>query len=132
MTPRRTPTIATKLAAVDHIKYEQFCRMEGRTKTEVARAAILYYMKAKETEKLDEHQAAIEKRFRRMENRLAGVLGEIRRRHLRAGASFRTRTDDEIRKKLFHECYVSGVRKMHDKLKPGGRRPKSDSWRLVA
>ena len=118
MTPRRTPTIATKLAAVDHIKYEQFCRMEGRTKTEVARAAILYYMKAKETEKLDEHQAAIEKRFRRMENRLAGLLVKLGVGIYGLEHLFWTRTDDEIRKKLFHECYVSGVRKMHDKLKP--------------
>jgi len=118
MPQRRTPTIATKLAAVDHNKFEQFCRMEGRTKTEVARDAILYYMKTKEAERLDEHQAAIEKRFHKMENRLAGLLVKLGVGIYGLEHLFWTRTDDDIRKKLFHECYVSGVRKMHDKLKP--------------
>jgi len=118
MTTKRTPTIATKLAAVDHIKYEQFCRMEGRTKTEVTRDAILYYMQAKQKEQLDEHQAAIEKRFHKMENRLAGLMVKLGVGIYGLEHLFWTRTDDDIRKKLFHECYVSGVRKMHDKLKP--------------
>jgi len=61
--------------------------MEGRTKTEVARDAILYYMKTKEAERLDEHQAAIEKRFSQNGESVSGVVSEVRRRHLRAGAS---------------------------------------------
>lgn len=118
MTMKRTPTIATKLAAVDHIKFDQFCRIEGRTKTEVTRDAILYYMQAKQKEQLDEHQAAIEKRFHKMENRLAGLMVKLGVGIYGLEHLFWTRTDDDIRKKLFHECYVSGVRKMHDKLKP--------------
>lgn len=118
MPPRRTPTIATKLAAVDHNKFEQFCRTEGRTKTEVAREAILYYMKVRQAEQLDEREAALEKRFHKMENRLAGLLVKLGVGIYGLEHLFWTRTDDEIRKKLFHECYVSGVRKMHDKLKP--------------
>jgi hypothetical protein len=53
---RRTPTIATKLSAIDFIKFEAFCRMEGKTKTEIAREAILLYMKVRESDTIDEHQ----------------------------------------------------------------------------
>lgn len=118
MPPKRTPTIATKLAAVDHIKYEQFCRADGRTKTEVAREAILWYMKAKEQEMLDARETALEKRLRKMEDRMAGLLvklgvGVYGLEHL-----FWTRTDEGVRKKLFEECYVAGVRKVKTKLRP--------------
>lgn len=115
---RRTPTIATKLAAHDHIKFDQLCRVEGKTKTEVAREAICYYMNARELEIRDEQQSALEKRLLKMENRLATLLvklgvGIFAMEHL-----FWSRIDSEERGNLFSECYVSGVKKMHSKLRP--------------
>jgi len=118
MVRKRTPTIATKLAAADFNKFEQLCRVEGKTKTEVAREAILYYMGAKEAEAINERESELEQRFHKMENRLAGLLVKLGVGIYGLEHLFWTRTDDEVRKKLFHECYVSGVRKMHDKLKP--------------
>ncbi|HEY9678893.1 MAG TPA: hypothetical protein V6C76_12870 [Drouetiella sp.] len=74
---RRTPTIATKLSAIDHIQFEQFCRMEGKTKTETAREAILYYMKAKEAGQLNEHQSEMVLRLKKMEERFSGLLVKL-------------------------------------------------------
>jgi len=118
MVRKRTPTIATKLATADFNKFEQLCRTEGKTKTEVARKAILYYMEAKEADLVDERESALEKRFHKMENRLAGLLVKLGVGIYGLEHLFWTRTEEERRKNLFHECYVSGVRKMHDKLRP--------------
>src|SRR5271165_912637 len=109
MPRKRTPTLATKLASADYVKFEQLCRMEGKTKTEVTREAILYYMRAKERDQVDERESALEKRFHKIENRLAGLLVKLGVGIYGLEHLFWTRTDEEGRKKLFHECYMSGV-----------------------
>ena len=116
MPPRRTPTIATKLAAVDHIKYEQFCRMEGMTKTEVARKAILEYMMQREQVMTDERESKLVARVKHMEDRLAGLLVKLGIGIYKLDHLFFLRTDKEMRRELFKECYVAGVRRMRDKL----------------
>lgn len=92
--------------------------MDGKTKTEVAREAICYYMYARESEIRDEQQSVLEKRLSKMENRLASLLvklgvGIFAMEHL-----FWSRIDPEERGKLFSECYIGGVKKMRSKLRP--------------
>ena len=60
---KRTPTIANKLTASNHLRFEQLCRIEGNTKTEVAREAILQYLHTRTQEHVDEHQSNLEKRL---------------------------------------------------------------------
>ena len=115
---RRTPTIATKLSAFDHMKFDAFCRMEGKTKTEVARDAILHFMNYRESEIRNEHQSALEQRVHKMENRLAGILVKLGVCLFGLEHLLWTRTDPEERLKLFSDCYVSGVKKMRSKLQP--------------
>lgn len=116
MPPRRTPTIATKLVASDHIRFEQFCRMEGRTKTEIARKAILEYMERKEKGIADERESKLEARMRKMEDRLAGILVKLGIGIFKMDHLFWMRSDKEIRRELFKECYVAGVRRMRERL----------------
>lgn len=114
---KRTPTIATKLAAIDHIKFEQFCRVQGKTKTEIAREVILFYLQAKTAENIDEHQCALEKRLQKMENRISGLLVKLGIGLYGLEHLLWLRTDSEVRSKIFAECYTSGVNKMRTKLK---------------
>jgi len=116
MPPRRTPTIATKLVAGDHVKFEQLCRMEGKTKTEIARKAILEYMERKEKGVTDERESKVEARLRKMEDRLAGILVKLGIGIFKMDHLFWMRTDKEVRRELFKECYVAGVRRMREKL----------------
>ncbi|MBS2005372.1 MAG: hypothetical protein JST44_27920 [Cyanobacteria bacterium SZAS LIN-5] len=115
---RRTPTIATKLAAPDHIKFDQFCRLEGKTKTEVAREAIRYYMKTRESELLDEQQSPLEKRLLKMENRFASLLVKLGVGIFATEHLLWSRMGEDERGQLFSECYASGVKKMRSKLRP--------------
>jgi hypothetical protein len=118
MPKKRTPTIATKLAPVDHERYEQFCRMKGKTKTEMARAAILFYMEHNEDEFFRERDSLIEQRLKSMEDRFGGLMSKIGVGVFGLEHLFWTRTEQDLRKQLFQDCYVAGVRKMRNKLKP--------------
>jgi len=42
--PRQTPQLNTRLAAEDLAKLETVCRVEGKTKTEILRKAVLKYL----------------------------------------------------------------------------------------
>ncbi|MBA3991959.1 MAG: hypothetical protein C0469_00435 [Cyanobacteria bacterium DS2.3.42] len=42
--PRLTPQLNTRLSAADLVKLENVCRVEGKTKTEVLRKAVLIYL----------------------------------------------------------------------------------------
>lgn len=115
---RRTPTIATKLAAPDHIKFDQFCRLEGKTKTEVAREAIRFYMNTRESELLAEQQSPLEKRVLKIENRFASLLVKLGVGIFTIESLLWSRIAEDDRGRLFSECYASGVKKMRSKLKP--------------
>lgn len=114
---KRTPTIATKLAAVDHIEFEQFCRLEGKTKTEVAREAILYYLKSKKVSNIDEHESEALKYLRKMDKRFSALLVKLGIGIYGTEYLLWTRTDSDKRAKLFSDCYMSGVQKMRAKLR---------------
>jgi hypothetical protein len=51
---KRTPTIEIKLSAGDYIKFSELCRLEGKTRTDMARAAILRYLDQSAQEQADE------------------------------------------------------------------------------
>jgi diketogulonate reductase-like aldo/keto reductase len=118
MPQKRAPTIATKLAPVDHERFEQFCRMKDKTKTELARAAILFYMEHNEDEFFRERDSLIEQRLKSMEDRFGGLMAKIGVGVFGLEHLFWTRTEQDFRKQLFQDCYVAGVRKMRNKLKP--------------
>ncbi len=118
MARKRTPTIATKLTLVDHERFEQFCRMKGITKTEQARKAILFYMEYNEDEFFKERDSVIEQRLKSMEDRFGGLMAKIGVGVFGLEHLFWTRTDQEFRKQLFQDCYVAGIRKMRNKLRP--------------
>ena len=51
---RRTPTIGIKLAAADYIRFSEFCRLEGKNRSDLARKAIREYMDRQEIAVQDE------------------------------------------------------------------------------
>ena len=118
MPPKRTPTIATKLNRADHSKFEEYCRTVGRTKTEVAREAILDYIKGKEVEKRNVEETLLEQRLKRMEDRIAALLVKVGLGVYGLEHLFWSRTDEARRKQLFQECHKSGIEKMKNKLAP--------------
>lgn len=125
---KRTPTIATKLAAIDHIEFEQFCRLEGKTKTEIAREAILFYLKSKKLSNIDEHEREVLKYLHKMDKRFSALLVKLGIGIYGTEYLLWTRTDSDKRAKLFSDSYISGVQKMRAKLKDNEQELRQLLW----
>ena len=68
MTKKQTDPIRTRLAVEDRYKFEQMCRAEGKTETEVARKALLQF--------IDSYDKKAEDSSR---DRLAEILEEMQK-----------------------------------------------------
>lgn len=68
MTKKQTDPIRTRLAVEDRYKFEQICRAEGKTETEVARKALLQF--------IDSYDKKAEDSSR---DRLAEILEEMQK-----------------------------------------------------
>ncbi len=68
------PKLETKLAREDHRRVEELARSEGKTKSEVMREAVLWYLHHKDQIKNEAHDTAIAIAIEAMTNRLAAML----------------------------------------------------------
>ncbi len=68
------PKLETKLAREDHRRVEEVARSEGKTKSEVLREAVLWYLDNKDRIKNEAHDTAIAISIEAMTNRLAAML----------------------------------------------------------
>ena len=68
------PKLETKLAREDHRRVDELARSEGKTKSEVLREAVLWYLDNKERIKNEPHDTAIALSIEAMTNRLAAML----------------------------------------------------------
>ncbi|MCA9813964.1 MAG: hypothetical protein KC652_02525 [Cyanobacteria bacterium HKST-UBA01] len=113
--PRR-PTVDTKLSESDYIRLDQFCRLKQRTKTEVAREAIRFYLDHQENKILDERESAVEQRIKKMEDRIAKLIVKVGLDVGTLHQLFWSRADQDGRDELFTECYISAVKRLQNKL----------------
>jgi hypothetical protein len=113
---RRTPQIVTRLAPSTYLDFEKLCRLEGQTKSELARRAITWFIENQEQLMSNERDSVLEKRLKKMEDRIAKLLVKVGIEVCSQGHLFWTRTEREIRRDLFKECYAAGVRRMKNKL----------------
>jgi hypothetical protein len=70
----RTPPIEVRLASIDQARFDKICRLEGRKRPEIARRAIVFYLDAVERQETEARDSALERRLKRMEDRLAALL----------------------------------------------------------
>ncbi|MEZ4536979.1 MAG: hypothetical protein R3D26_18585 [Cyanobacteriota/Melainabacteria group bacterium] len=112
----RRPTVETKLSEADFVRFEQLCRLEDKTKTELAREAIRFYMDQKENKILDERESAVEQRIKKMEDRIAKLIVKVGLDVGTLHQLFWSRSDKDGRDELFTECYISAVQRLKNKL----------------
>ncbi|MGI0133581.1 MAG: ribbon-helix-helix protein, CopG family [Candidatus Micrarchaeaceae archaeon] len=68
------PKLETKLAREDHRRVDDLARAEGKTKSEVLREAVLWYLDNKEQIKNEPHDKAIALSIEAMTNRICAML----------------------------------------------------------
>jgi hypothetical protein len=113
---RRTPRVETRLPPTAFIEFDQLCRLQGKTRTALARDAILWYLQHHEQLQNAEIESVLDKRLNKIENRLAGLLVRL---GLDVGTIYSvmwSRSDPYSRKELFQDCYTQAVRRLRKKL----------------
>lgn len=68
------PTVETKLTQADSNRVGELAKAEGRTKSEIVREAVLWYLEHKEELKSRDKEALIAKEIRGMTDRICGML----------------------------------------------------------
>jgi hypothetical protein len=114
---KRTPTIETRLQAVDNGRFEMACSLSGKTKTELAREAILRYLDELENGQADARDTKIEKRLKAIEDRYAGLLVRVGLDVGTLVALMSSRIQDpKQRRDLMDNCYRTSVKHFNKKL----------------
>ena len=113
---KRTPTIATKLQPTDHGRFETACNLTGKTKTELAREAILRYIDQIERGQTETHDTKIEKRLKAIEDRYASLLVRVGLDVGTLVALMSSRIPAKDRRELMDTCYKVSVQHFNKKL----------------
>lgn len=115
---KRTPRIETRLAPEDFSNFDQLCRSEGKTRSEMAREALRWFMANYQRARQEKIETPLERRLRKMEDRIAALLV---RNGLDIGTMYAlmwSRTDEATRKALFKEMRVRAIKRMKEQLTP--------------
>jgi len=68
------PKVETKLRREDFLRVDGLAKVEGKTKSEVVREAVLHYLEYKEQKRNEERDGAIAKEIEAMTNRICAML----------------------------------------------------------
>lgn len=63
-----------RLAPSDQLRFDHYAASLGKTKTELAREAVRYWMDHQDKQINDDRESKLEKRMRKMEDRLAAMI----------------------------------------------------------
>jgi hypothetical protein len=111
------PRVETRLAKVDFKRLDELANLEGVSKSQVVRDAVLYYLDLQDEERAKPREAEIARAINEMTNRVCGMLA-------RQGATIGTLyeltwmnlPDNEEARKTFHSAVNRAKQKMRKKL----------------
>lgn len=72
----RTPTLIFRLHPEDQTRLDELCKIEGKKRPELVREAVTWYLDNKDRLAEDMRHSKLEKRLKRMEDRLSGLLAK--------------------------------------------------------
>lgn len=124
--PKQTDPIRTRLAVEDRVRFEQICRAEGVTETELARRALLAFIdaydkgaQASARDRLAEVLAASEEARRKDTDRLAKMMARLTIDVGIINQVFYKRAAKEDREKLWESARTASIARLTHKRKGG-------------
>jgi predicted DNA-binding protein len=115
------PTVETKLAQADSNRVAELARAEGKTKSEVVREAVLWYLDHKEELANRDRETQIAKEIKAMTDRVCGMLA-------RQGAALGTLYEltwmslpNEDAREQFRAAVTTAKQKMRNRLEKDER-----------
>ncbi len=70
----RIPPMEIRLAPSDQLRFDHYAASLGKTKTEMAREAVRYWLDHQDKQINDDRESKLEARIRKMEDRLAAMI----------------------------------------------------------
>lgn len=124
--PLRTPQLNTRLAAEEYLKLETVCRMEGKTKTEILRKALLKYLDGYEQkaedqarDRLAEAVEAMQAGHKKDTERIAKMIARVMMDIGTVQQVFYERASKEDRAKLWENAKTKAAERLRYKRKDG-------------
>ncbi len=74
---KQTPKIETRLSIESYRRFDELSRARGKTRTEVAREALLLFLDHEDKVREESRETLLEKRLRKMEERMASLQARI-------------------------------------------------------
>ena len=111
------PRVETRLAKADFQRLDELANLEGVSKSQVVRDAVLHYLDLQDDERAQPREAEIARAINEMTNRVCGMLA-------RQGATIGTLyeltwmnlPDNEEARKTFHSAVNKAKQKMRKRL----------------
>jgi hypothetical protein len=70
---KQTPPVQLRLIPADHLRFDAMCRLKGKTRTQLAREAINWFLNQPEGADATSGGTDLERRLKKMEDRLAKI-----------------------------------------------------------
>ncbi len=70
---KQTPKIETRLDIESFVRFDELSRTRGKTRTAIAREALLLYLDHEDKLRVESRETLLEKRMRKMEERMAAL-----------------------------------------------------------
>lgn len=111
------PRVETRLAKADFKRLDELANLEGVSKSQVVRDAVLHYLDLQDAERAKPREAEIARAINEMTNRVCGMLA-------RQGAvvgtlyelTWMNLPDNEEARKTFHSAATNAKQKMRKRL----------------
>ena len=110
------PKVETRLARADINRLDEAAKVAKKSRADFARQALLWYLNNLDNLKAEERESPLERRIKKMEDRLAALMA---RTAIDVGTIFALlwrRTDQQDRKEVFNTCYMQAVKRLKKKL----------------
>lgn len=118
---KQTPLITTRLNQLDNDRFEQLCVSTGKTRTQVAREALLLFIDG--ATKLEEGaiRDALAERIRKMEDRIAALLARVSMDIGIVDQVLWIRSDPNERERVWSAAAKFASNRLHRKLTGGDK-----------
>ncbi|MGH2507823.1 MAG: hypothetical protein ACRDHZ_10550 [Ktedonobacteraceae bacterium] len=117
----RIPPMEIRLTAADQLRFDNYCGSFGKTKTELAREAVRYWLEHQDKKIVDKRETMLEARMKKMEDRLASI---VMRATIDVGVIYQAiyHNYGKEAEKAFPAFYNHTVKRLQSKRKDAGEK----------
>ncbi len=115
------PRVETRLHPDDYRYFERLCHDQAKTKGQLAREAILLYLKQQKNTEVQKHESEVALQVRKIADRICGLLYKLGV-DCNAMARFTYQMGDDEEREAFEHCIAQAAKYMRNKMSPAEKK----------